>query len=309
MIMSMLSGHENIKRQLASLAEHNRIGHAYIFEGVDGIGKTTAAFWFARISMCIENNGSICGRCINCEKSAAGTHPDIIYADDSFINNSKIKANSVDAMRVIKKSVYTKPFMADRKFYIIPSADSLLASAQNSLLKVFEEPPEYCTIILICSNSETLLQTIRSRAVTIRFSPLSDDEMRELPWLKSSENADMIIKLSGGAPGFAKKILNDNELSDEIKKLNRAFFDYLSSDGDMTDILSFLTKDNIDFSLNCLEAGISGIIEKNSLADKSYDYIKVFEALQNTHRKLKINCNFNLTITDMLIKSWEAVHG
>ena len=307
--MTELIGHENIKRQLESVVCSNRIGHAYIFEGVDGIGKTTAAFWFAKLSVCLEKNGTPCGCCDNCKKADAGTHPDIVFADDNFIANSKIKSNSVDAMRIIKKDVYSKPFMADRKFYIIPDAEKLLAPAQNSLLKVFEEPPPYCTIILICENAQVLVQTIRSRAVTVRFMPLPDSDMRTYISRYSTDNIEKIISLSHGIPLIANSIVNDPDYIKEFDSITKAFSSFLSSSGDMTDVLQYITKDNADFAISCIENYINNIIENAISSDNTLSYINIFDILQNTRRKLKINCNFNLAIVDMLIKCREVIHG
>ena len=147
--MTELIGHKRILQQLSDAVKSGRVGHAYVFEGVDGIGKTTAAFWFAKSCVCASGNGYPCGVCNDCIKCEASTHPDINLVDEAFIKNPKIKPGSVDAMRLVKADAYTTPFMAKRKFYIIPDGDSLLTPAQNTLLKVFEEPPEYCTIIIL----------------------------------------------------------------------------------------------------------------------------------------------------------------
>ena len=305
--MTKLIGHKNILQQLSETVKCGRVGHAYIFEGVDGIGKTTAAFWFARNSMCVTNSGTPCGACENCIKAAAGTHPDIKYVDEAFIGNPKIKPGTVETMRIIKKDAYTTPFMAKRKFYIIPDGDELLPPAQNTLLKIFEEPPEYCTIIIICKNRNKLLQTITSRAVTVSFSPLSDGEMQEYFSENKIACTENLVRMCGGIPALAKTFAPDSETLAEFNKITAAFERYLKSEGDMTEILPLITKDNSDFALSCMEAAVSDT--KHAADEFCAAYLNIFDILQNTRRRLRINCNFNLAVTDMLIKSWEAIHG
>ena len=303
--MTELIGHKRITMQLSDAVKTGHIGHAYIFEGDRGIGKTTAAFWFAQSCVCESGSGVPCGICNNCLKSGAGTHPDISIIDDSFINNPKIRPGSVEAMRIVKKDAYTTPFMAKRKFYIIPDGDSLLVPAQNTLLKVFEEPPEYCTIIIICENRNKLLQTITSRAVTVRFSPLDDNEMQEYLSKNSIKLPKNAEKLCKGIPAIANSLAEDSGIYEEFEKITTAFRRYLSSDGDMTDILPLITKDNAEFAFSCMESCFSFGNDAENVSAQ----FTIFDILQDTRRRLKINCNFNLTIADMLIKSWEAIHG
>jgi len=154
-----------------------KIGHAYIFEGANGVGKLAAALDFAAKIVGSESHES---------------HPDIRVITNELYDSAKAEAKqiSVDTVRKMKSEVYVKPYMAERKAYIVPNADTVTStsgflSMQNSLLKVFEEPPNYCTIILLAENSNTFLPTILSRAVVIKFSPL--DKEQHLRYLLSNE--------------------------------------------------------------------------------------------------------------------------
>ena len=140
--MNNIVGHSDAKRLLYNIAGSGHISHAYIFEGPDGVGRLTLAKAFAK--MLVGGADGI----------SADSHPDIIVVTNELYNQSKAsKSLSVDTIRAMKADVYIKPYKADKKIYIIPKADTMLDTAQNSLLKVLEEPPEYCVIILITENA------------------------------------------------------------------------------------------------------------------------------------------------------------
>ncbi len=302
--MIEIIGHNSIKERIHSSVTRNAVSHAYIFEGTDGLGKTSMAYYMAASCNC--RKGVVpCGVCDMCRTISAFSNPDVVCVDDGFINNPKIKANSVDAMRFMKRSVYEKPFSAKRKFYIIPDADLLLPQAQNSILKVFEEPPSYCTIILICENGERLLPTIRSRAVIYRFNPLPDEDMKIfLNKHFGGSDTDRLLRLCGGIPGKATEV---TEALEDTSKVTACFERYLKSDGDIAVISGEINKDNIDFMLDSFEAYVSGKLYGDYSC--SVSYANAICILQNARRRLKGNCNFTLTVTDMLIKIWEEIHG
>ncbi|MBE7043670.1 MAG: hypothetical protein E7399_09330, partial [Ruminococcaceae bacterium] len=170
--MSKLFGHGHILQSLADGVKSHRLSHAYLFEGAEGIGKMTTVQRLSRLLMC--KRGGDCGVCDDCLKLAAGSHPDFIVADEHFFQSDKSKPGSVEAMRMVRQDAYSKPFMGDWKLYVIPNADEMLAPAQNSLLKILEEPPSYCVFVLLCENANKVLETVRSRSVLLRFLPLND---------------------------------------------------------------------------------------------------------------------------------------
>ena len=96
--------------------------------------------------------------------------PDIIY-----VQHEKLNIISVDEIRrQVNNSIAIKPYSSERKVYIIDEAEKMNVQAQNALLKTLEEPPAYAVIILLTTNQEALLQTIRSRCVTLTMKPVSD---------------------------------------------------------------------------------------------------------------------------------------
>jgi DNA polymerase-3 subunit delta' len=114
-----------------------------------------------------------CGVCPSCHKIFGGGHPDVITVDSD-------KATvPIKVIREMQADAYIRPNEGKKKIYLIPRAQDMQAPAQNALLKLLEEPPEYCAFLLMTDNAEKLLTTVRSRAVELSLFPLSDQELRQ----------------------------------------------------------------------------------------------------------------------------------
>jgi len=259
-VFSKVVGHEKVKSVLAASVEGNRVGHAYIFEGPEGVGRLTTAKEFAKLLLC-ENrtDGEPCGACKSCNMCESGNHPDVqVITNQTYDDTKKSRDVLVDTVRNMKKDIYIKPFSSERKIYIVPRADTMNVHAQNSLLKVLEEPPEYCTIILIAENSNQFLPTILSRAVPIKFFPLGTTLVEKYLKEKFSSRGDelyAIAAMSGGCIGKAE-LLADSEDVMEIRTELTARLSALVGKGSKSayDLMLFLkqNKDDIDFIMNIL---------------------------------------------------------
>ncbi len=170
----------------------DKMPHSYIFAGADGTGKFKTACEWAKLLLCknpvIENGfADSCDLCQSCRSFEAGSHPDFnhIYKELlEFTKDNKDKKTPLDlAIDVIREflieKVSTMPTLSQRKVYVISEAERLNASSQNAMLKVLEEPPEYCTIILLCTRMEKLLPTTKSRCRTIRFSHIDQEKITD----------------------------------------------------------------------------------------------------------------------------------
>ena len=196
----------------------DRWAHAYIFAGPEGIGKFRTAREWARLLLCnkpvIENNiADGCGSCQSCRLFETGANPDFahVYKElREFTEDGKGKAAPIDLpIDVIREfliaKVPTRPTISQRKVFVVSEAERLNISSQNCLLKVLEEPPEFCCIVLLCTRMEKLLPTIKSRCQTIRFGPI--DESRIIEKLKDKgleeEPARYFARLAQGSVGQA----------------------------------------------------------------------------------------------------------
>ena len=179
-----------LQRALAA----DRPAHAYIFAGPDGDGRYATARAWARLLLCKkprteERDGSpfadSCGACPSCALLDGDSHPDYLHVYKElleFTKEGKNRKTPVDlSIHVIREFLIEKaaarPTHSSRKVFVVSEAEKLNAESQNALLKVLEEPPSYCTIVLLCTRLEQLLPTTKSRCQIIRFGPIDDDRI------------------------------------------------------------------------------------------------------------------------------------
>lgn len=167
-------GQASIKEHLRKSLQTGKISHAYIFYGEKGSGKKTLADLFARALQCESGEAEPCNQCISCKQAINRNQPDIIY-----LQHEKPNVISVDEIRrQVNNDIGIKPYSSARKVYIIDEAEKMNVQAQNALLKTLEEPPAYATILLLTTNMEAMLQTIRSRCVTLTIKPVADTDIQ-----------------------------------------------------------------------------------------------------------------------------------
>ena len=162
---------EHIVKILKNQIESGKIGHAYLFCGPRGTGKTSVAKIFARAINCESPvNGSPCGKCATCRALAEGSNLDISEIDAA-------SNNGVDEMRDLREKVQYPPVAGKDKVYIIDEVHMLTDSAFNALLKTLEEPPKHIIFILATTEVHKLPQTILSRCVRFDFRLVSVKEL------------------------------------------------------------------------------------------------------------------------------------
>lgn len=208
-IFKNLIGNEHLKSLLTNDIVNRTVNHAYIIEGDRGSGRHTVAAEMIRALACVGNKEAVpCGTCPNCKKIAEG-----MFADIYILNKSDAATVSVDSVRKMLETVsYSPNEDSDYKFYIIEDGEKMTTGAQNALLLTLEEPPEYAVFFILCTDSAALLETVRSRAVTLkteRFSPsFVLEHLKNDKKLKGTAEDKLKIaaSLSGGSLGFAKEL-------------------------------------------------------------------------------------------------------
>ena len=167
-----------------------KVPHAYIFAGMEGVGKFKTARQWAKLLLC-ENPcretgfADSCGSCQSCRLFEADSHPDFhhVYKElVEFTKEGKGKKTPVllpiDVIReFLIQKVATRPTLSQRKVFVVSEAEKLNAASQNALLKVLEEPPAYCCIVLLCTRLERLLPTTKSRCQIVRFGPVDEEKI------------------------------------------------------------------------------------------------------------------------------------
>ena len=210
-MLNEIIGHQNIIKQLQNVVKSARVAGAYLFSGVQGVGKETVANYFANLILCEGNDEeqTPCGACRACRKLKNGNHPDmhIIRPDGAQIK--------IDQIREMQQQIFFQPLEGQRKIYIIANTERFHDAAANAILKTLEEPPAASTLILLTENIETIIPTIRSRCQIISFYPMHTEQLETL--LKEhlsvdKDTASAAAILSNGLVGKAITLI-ENDIS------------------------------------------------------------------------------------------------
>ncbi len=203
-------GNVALRTRLGSDLLEGKLSHAYILEGASGSGKRTLARELSAALACTErrDDPSPCGHCIACRKVYENQCPDIIR-----IARGNKAGIGVDDVRFLRSDVLIEPNDLSTKIYIIEDADTMTVQAQNALLLTLEEPPPYVLFLLLCERSAKLLETIRSRAPTLRMCPVPKDEVRAYLMRTvsdfarlSAQEQDEILMIADGSLGRAREL-------------------------------------------------------------------------------------------------------
>lgn len=162
-----------IIQTLENSIKTSHIGHAYLFSGPRGTGKTTAAKIFARAVNCLNYKDDLCNECKNCIYSGQKECMDIIEIDAA-------SNNGVDEIRELRNKVKILPSELKYKVYIIDEVHMLSIGAFNALLKTLEEPPEHVIFILATTDPQKIPNTIISRCQTFQFKKISPNDIKQM---------------------------------------------------------------------------------------------------------------------------------
>lgn len=311
-------GHEEIIRHLQNAIKTGKISHSYIFAGEPGSGKRLLAGIYAMTLQCEAGGENACGKCESCKRAIGKNHPDII-----MVKHEKPNTISIDEIREqVVNDVDIKPYSSSHKIYIIPDAEIMTPQAQNALLKTIEEPPEYAVIMLLTSNIDGLLPTIRSRCVRLDLKVVDDGMVKKylMEHLHIPDyQAEIDASFAHGSIGKAKEAATSQEFADitqkalkilkyadsmEVYELTEAIKN-LSSEkqniNDYLDIFQFWFRDVLMFKAT---REIDNLVFKKEInyireqaSQRSYENLeKILEALDKTKVRLRANVNTELAL-------------
>lgn len=252
-----LRGQDSAVGYLKASLKNNRVSHAYIFSGPDGVGKHLAAINFAKALNCDSplpvfssdtssdlgsrsgqsQRAEGCDQCSSCKKIGLSKHPDVFILEPEEGGASiktlrhaqglypeRSRGIKIEDVRALIKDAYLKPFEARKKVYIIEGAEYMKREAANALLKTLEEPPADSVIILLTENIKSLFHTIVSRCQVVKFFPLRLKEAEDIlikEYSLSQEDAHTLSHLSGGKLGEALKFKEEDIFTKRSLLINK----------------------------------------------------------------------------------------
>ncbi|MSQ27699.1 MAG: DNA polymerase III subunit delta' [Dehalococcoidia bacterium] len=187
----------------------DRLAHAYLLVGPDGVGKATLARALAQAVNCLQPDPP-CGECTQCRRIANGLHPDVTVVT---VEAGK-REIGIHLIRELQFSLSLLPFEGRTRVTIIHDADRLTTEASNALLKTLEEPPPHVVLALTCHDEEALLPTIRSRCRRVALNPVATAELvqaLETAHGVDRELAGTLARHARGLPGRALAAMADPE--------------------------------------------------------------------------------------------------
>lgn len=291
-------GNDKIKEILSTSIQEKKTSHSYMFVGIEGIGKKLFAKEFAQKLLCLNPNKEETEKCKSCIEFESGNHPDfeIIEPDGNSIK--------IEQIRLLQKNIQEKPIISDNKVYIIDNADKMTVESQNCLLKTLEEPPEFTTLILIGSNENSFLDTIKSRCIILRFNPISDEGLAQ--YIKTNLNVRInsqeTLKIFQGSIG---KLLH---LKDKIEEFQNIGNIMKSLDKkDLIDIVSmskiiYESKDEIFYILDYINTVLLELSKSN------FKFANCINIVEETKERIKNNGNYDMCIDNMLFNIWREVN-
>ena len=310
MYFENIKGQEFAKKYMINSINKGKINHAYMFEGIEGIGKETFAYDLAKILL---------------------ETPHLENAPDCIRVKPEGDSIKIAQIRNLQSDIVIKPHKK-YKIYIIDKAEKMTVEAQNALLKTLEEPPEYAIIILVTNNKEGLLQTIRSRCEIVKFTPIPFIEIKNYLINQGIEpnRANLLSSFSRGSMKKALELASSNEFYEMKENVQKYIETILSKN--MVEILDIPTQieqykgeiiNVLDMMINyfrdimiCKEhVNKSMIINADKLvfiqnmsSKITYSQVsKIIDIIEDTKIKIKGNCNFNVSIQVMSLNIYEVI--
>ncbi len=272
-----------------------RVSHAWLFVGDSPGTLNELAMAFAMTLLCTgrsRQDADACMTCKSCRQAVSGNQPDL----KTFVR-SKPKTFSVEDARNLAADIQIRPFASERKIYIVPEAHLMNTESQNALLKTLEEPPDYAVILLLSNSADVMLETIRSRCVTVELAAGDADYDPALDELGQN------ILTGIGSWGML-------EIRGAIQGLNT---DHIPS-GPLLEMFTSWFRDVMFFKAT---HDPNGLLFQNQLSEihrqaslMSYEGIReVLRAISTARVRLKANVGFELTFELLLLTMRDNLAG
>ena len=273
-----LVGQQHVAQALANAIRLNRVGHAYLFTGARGVGKTSSARIFAKCLNCITGPTSTpCNECDICQSVSIGEDIDVLEIDGA-------SNRGIDEIRQLRSNAIVRPSRSRFKIYIIDEVHMLTQQAFNALLKTLEEPPDHVKFIFCTTDPQKIPITVLSRCQRFDFSPVQTTEIvSRLNEICASENIEadaealsILARRAGGSMRDSQSLLEqlfsfcDGQIStDDVHQLLGT-----ADSGRIAEIADALIESDAAGAINCIANAIDGGVDAGQLASQLLGYFR-----------------------------------
>ena len=273
-----LIGQNQVSQALQNAILTNRVGHAYLFTGARGVGKTSAARILAKTLNCTEGSDAVpCQKCDICQSIAAGSDMDVIEIDGA-------SNRGIDEIRQLRSSVGVRPSRARFKVYIIDEVHMLTKEAFNALLKTLEEPPEHVKFVFCTTDPERIPITVLSRCQRFDFAPIGTEAIADrLEEIVAAEGAtadrealELLARKAAGSMRDSQSLLEqllsfaaDHITVDMIQSMLGT-----ASLQSVTEMVSALAQRDAATALHLLDQAICRGIDVGQFAEQILGYLR-----------------------------------
>ncbi|MBR7084978.1 MAG: hypothetical protein IKI37_07360 [Oscillospiraceae bacterium] len=317
MSLPVIYGNDNNLHFIQNMQKNQRMPHACLFYGEKGSGRKTLANYFAMTALCTNENAP-CGICKNCQKILKNAHPDFISVEHS----GKKSGFSVETVREICRDAIIAPNDSNQKIYLFTDCDAISIPAQNTLLKLTEEPPEHVILLFTAVSKNAFLGTMLSRMMQIAVLPCTPQDCKNALMQKeySVQDAEKAVASTGGKNiGLALAWLENPDFQ-EMTRQASAFTSAVAQRNqyEMLRILSGYEKDRIQAEkfLNlllmqfrdacmlrydasvCLGCDMSSAQMLSQMLTPSKS-LKLYQAVQTAYEALQANVSLKLILASL----------
>ena len=320
-LLSTLRSQSTALETLRRALRESRVHHAYLFDGLDGVGKEVAAFGLAQALVCTSptETNEACGKCSACVRALVDDdtrrpkHPDIVVLERGLYEPAQLGRRtpenqdlSIDQVRtlVLSHASYA-PHEGRARVFVVRRAEELSISAANALLKTLEEPIARMHFVLVTSQPDALLPTILSRVQRVRFAPLPEEVVIEL--LVARGVADAVARrvapLAGGSVEAALALCDEEATEAREAFVTRALQAIEAPTLSVTlDLAEQAKRDKNELRTNmlALAARIAGLAKDN--ADTAERWATRYAQILQALRDLDANASPQLTLEAMFIR-------
>jgi DNA polymerase-3 subunit delta' len=229
-------GQERAVKQLRSALQRDHVHHAYLLAGPDGTGKELIARTFAQAANCEVADAAArpCEKCDHCRAIERGNFPDVQLvmpqagliarglASKADLEGAPSKEIRVDEVRALSKRLSFAALRGRRKIALVIPADAMNERAQNTLLKTLEEPPSATTFLLVSSNPDALLPTIRSRCARVQLGPVPERFLAERLVREGVSPAEASERAARAQGSFSRALEEQGERRDLLREVEQA---------------------------------------------------------------------------------------